>query len=36
MVEEEKLEMIESPKKKRYTVLSFIMGKGYEILHEIA
>ncbi len=32
---EEELEMIESPK-KRYTVLSFIMGKGYEILHEIA
>lgn len=23
-------------KKKRYTILSFIIGKGYEILHEIA
>lgn len=31
---EEELEMTESLK-KRYTVLSFIMGKGYEILHEI-
>ena len=33
---EEELEIVESPKKKRYTVLSFIMGKGYEIFHEIA
>lgn len=32
---EEELEMTDSLK-KRYTVLSFIMGKGYEILHEIA
>ena len=35
MADEER-EIVESPKKKRYTVLSFIMGKGYEILHEIA
>ena len=32
---EEELELVEIPK-KRYTVLSFIMGKGYETLHEIA
>ena len=34
MAEEEKLEVV-GESKKRYTILSFIIGRDYELLHEV-